>query len=304
MWSLGMGSYHDLDQLTPSWRRSLRASNRSPRTIDSYVLATGQLTDWLTEHGRATDVREITADDLRGYLAHVLETRASATARQRYASLRQCFKWLTEEGEIESDPMQRVTPPKVTQQPPPVLRIEELRALIAACEGKSLADRRDEAIIRLFVDTGIRLGELAGLKLEDVDLDLGVAVVLGKGRRFRSVPFGHSTTKALDRYLRARRTHPHASEPWLWLGLKGRLSPSGIEQVVARRSRAASLGRINPHAFRHSFAHAWLAAGGNEGDLQRLAGWSSPQMLARYGASAADERARDAHKRFGLGDSL
>jgi integrase len=200
--------------------------------------------------------------------------------------------------------MLRVKPPKVVEQPVPVLSDEELAALIKACDGKRFVDRRDEAIVRLFIDTGMRLGELSWLTVDDIDLDLEVAVVIGKGRRLRSVPFGKSTTRAVDRYLRARRTHEQADQPWLWLGLKGQLSDSGIEQMIARRAEAAGLGRVNPHRFRHTFAHRWLAAGGTEGDLQRIAGWQSPQMLARYGASAADQRARDAHRRLGLGDQL
>jgi integrase len=200
--------------------------------------------------------------------------------------------------------MIRMKPPKVVEQPVPVLLDDELHALVKACEGKRFEDRRDDAIIRLFIDTGMRLGELAGLTLETIDLDLEVAVVLGKGRRPRSVPFGKSTTRALDRYVRTRRLHKAADQPWLWLGLKGRLSDSGIEQMVARRARAGGLGRVNPHRFLHTFAHRWLAAGGTEGDLQRIAGWKSAQMLARYGASAADERARDAHRRLGLADQF
>ena len=180
----------------------------------------------------------------------------------------------------------------MVEQPVPVLSDEDLAALIKACDGKRFVDRRDEAIVRLFIDSGMRLGEFSRLTTDDIDLDLEVAVVLGKGRRLRSVPFGKSTTRALDRYLRVRRSHEQADQSWLWLGLKGRLSDSGIEQMIARRAEAAGLGRVNPHRFRHTFAHRWLAAGGTEGDLQRIAGWQSPQMLARYGASAADQRAR------------
>lgn len=289
-----------ISDLLDSFELHLRAKNRAPKTIVSYRLAVDQLMDRVGP--KPAD--QITKADIEGFLAHFLETRASATSRQRYASLRQFFKWAHAEGEIPADPMERVSPPAVVEQPVPVLTIDQLRTLIAACAGKDFEARRDEAIIRLFADTGVRLGEMAGIQTGDVDLSLAVVIVHGKGSRFRTVPYGDSTAATLDRYRRARIRHSEASSPMWWLGKKGPLTESGINQMLKRRAKDAGIDSLHPHMFRHSFAHQWLSAGGNEGDLQRIAGWSSPQMLQRYGRSAADQRAREAYRKNPLWGDL
>ena len=292
-------------ELLDSFELSLRAKGRSPRTIEAYRLAVDQLDTYLADHDMPTDVNEVRKAHIESYLVNVLENRASATARQRYSSLQQFFGWLTAEGEIDENPMARVEPPKVVEKPVPVLTIDEIQGLLKACKmGEPFEAARDEAIIRLFLDTGMRLGEMTGIKQSDIDLKLKVVVVLGKGSRFRTVPFDDKTASALDRYRRQRLRHKNVDQPEFWLGARGPLSKTGIYQIIRRRSRDAGLTDIHPHSFRHTFAHQWLSRGGAEGDLQRIAGWSSPQMLQRYGASAADQRAQEAYRRIDLWEDL
>lgn len=288
-------------ELLESWDISLRSQGKSGRTIESYYLAVTQL----DAHVGGKPPAEIARTDIEGFLAQVLATRASATARQRYASLKQFFKWLEEENEIPSNPMEKMKPPKVVEKPVPVLTTDEIRRLLAACKaGPPFEAARDTALILMFLDTGVRLGEMIGLKQTDLDLKLQVAVVTGKGSKLRTVPYGRTAAAALDRYRRRRRGHKFSDSAAFWIGQKGDLTGSGIAQLLVRRCRDADLERIHPHQFRHTFAHRWLTAGGNEGDLQRIAGWSSGQMIERYGASAADERAREAYRRIDMYEDL
>src|SRR5581483_7989992 len=131
--------------------------------------------------------------------------------------LRAFFVWLLEESEITASPMARIKPPQVPEEPPEVLSDDELRRLLKTCDGKDFDSRRDMAILRLLIDTGLRRAELAGLKVADVDFDLNIAAVVGKGSRPRAVPFGRKTAVALDRYLRVRGHHRDAARPELWL---------------------------------------------------------------------------------------
>jgi len=293
-----------LEDLLPSWKRALKAENKSPRTIKSYFLAADQLIKYLKDNDHSTVATEVSHREIQGYLAHMFDTRASATAKQRYASLQQLFKWLTIEDEIEVNPFDKISKPRVTEQPVPVITAEEKKVLLTAAKGTGFDEVRDTAVIRLLSNTGIRLGELVGMQFGDIDLDHEQLTVTGKGQKTRTVALGDNTIVALDRYERARRRHRLAALPQYWLGLRGPLTNSGVAQILVKRSRIAGLQRIHPHQFRHTFAHEFLRDGGGETDLMRIMGWDSPQMLTRYGASAGAERAREAHRKLGTGDNI
>ncbi len=291
--------------LLPSWRRSLAAEHKSARTIQSYDEAARQFVAFLDAAGMPTAVASIHREHVEAFLVDLLERgRSASTAANRYRSLQQLFRWLEDEGEIERSPMTKMRPPAVGEQPVDVLTDDQLRSLFNARKGNTFEARRDTAMLRMLTSTGTRVGELTGLRVADLDLDAKEAFVTGKGSRGRVLPLSPKTVKALDRYLRVRAGHPHADEPWLWLGKRGRVGVSGVAQILRKLGDEAGVEHLHAHRFRHSFAHSWLSSGGGEGDLMRLAGWRSRDMLGRYGASAADSRARAAHATHAPGESI
>jgi site-specific recombinase XerD len=281
------------------------------KTISTYGEAVTQLITHLTAKGMPTDVSSINREHVESFIEHLLAEWTPSTAANRYGGLRAFFKWAVEDGEIKDSPMAKMRPPKVPEQVVPILTEQEIERFFKACSGQDYEARRDLAVMRMFATTGARKSEIANLRFSpddpmenDVDLDVGVVRVVGKGGRDRLLPLDPRTIRAVDRYIRKRASHHSAHLPYLWLGKRGRMTPDGIAQMAMRRAKQAGLTGFHLHRLRHSFAHFWLASGGGESDLMRIAGWRSRSMLSRYGASAAQERALEAAKKFGVGSRL
>jgi site-specific recombinase XerD len=292
----------NLAALLPQWGRHLTAERKSPATIELYRRGVEAFLHWCDQHGQAAELDRAL---VVAFVADLLDSGKQATTARAYQlALRRLAAWLVEEAILEADPLAGLRPPKLDEKVTPVLSGDQLRALLRACDGKTLRDRRDEALVRLLLETGLRAGESLALELDDLDPGAGVVIVhRGKGGRGRLAPFGAQTGRAIDRYLRLRKGHRLAASPKLWLGDNGKgLSYNGLYRALDRRAAAAGIRGFHPHVLRHTFAHRWKAAKGSEEGLMAVAGWRSRTMLARYGASVAAERAADEARGLGLGD--
>lgn len=292
----------DLAELLQSWKLALRAERKAPATVASYSEGVLGFLRWCTESGTTP---ELTRPALAGFTAALLDGGAeAATARARHMALRRFGAWLADEGEIDANPLIGVNPPKLDTKVTASLSDDELRRLIKACQGKEFVDVRDMAVVRLMAETGLRAGEVLGMSVSDVNPQDGVATVQrGKGGRGRRVPFGPQTATALDRYLRARRTHRLAKTPTLWLGGNGQnFKYHGLNAALKRRAEMAGIKDFHLHLMRSTAATRWLRAGGSEQGLMSIAGWSSRSMLDRYTTASAAERAAAESRNLGLGD--
>ena len=258
---------------------------------------------YLEDHGHGT----VTTEAAMSWAA------APAGVTQAYQSRRlsvaRCFaRYLSAFDLACQVPPAGMTGPSQPRPAPYLYSREDISALIHAAGtlASPLQAATFQALISLLAVTGMRLSELAGLRYDpsdprdsDIDLWQREITVRGKGGRPRIVKIGHRAARSVDRYLRARSRHAYAWRPQLWLGVNNRepLTAAGIYQMTARRGRQAGVDAF-PHRFRHHFSHTWLDRGGPEGDLMELAGWTSPQMLARYGASARSARSRRTYDRI------
>lgn len=299
------GQSDQLAMLIDDWRTTLTAANRSKLTVKTYLRSCSEMRAYFIARGMPLHVTSITREHVEMFIGHRLATVADTTARKDYDGIKQFFVWLIREGEIraEATPMLTMEPPQIHRKITPVLTDDELAALMATCTGNDFLGRRDNALMRVLADTGVRSDELRKMTVDDVDYEQQMILVHGKGGKDRLVPFGTKTSEALRRYRRVRAQQPHGHLAALWITSRGALSEPGLQNMLDRRAAQAGVKHVHPHKFRHTFAHRWMTEDdGHSGELMELAGWDSSQMLERYGRAARGQRARARHRRMALGD--
>jgi len=307
-----------------SWSLSLRADDKSPKTIQSYLRAFDLFGAWCRDRGIDGPTRVLRAD-VRTYFDAYKERKNQRTGEPMskssiamdFRNLRVFFNWLNAE-EDHPSPMVNVKEPKAAHRRVDTFSDEQLVALLDTCKGKTFEDRRDAAIIRVLFDAGPRRGELADMAVSDINFAAQTIRVIGKGRggrtedgggRERLIPFGAKTAEALNRYLRTRAMHRDASKSdALWLknpqNGAGPLLDNGISQMLRRRAVAAGVPNVHPHRFRHTAYDAFADAGGDGTNAMAIFGWGSRSMLNHYASVGAERRALKQAKRLSPGDRI
>lgn len=298
-----------------SLRRELEAAGRSRATVAAYNQGCLNLERWLLGHGHDGDLGAVTRDLATDWLAWLRAPapkgagKAPDTVLSYFRSVRRFYNFLVADEFITASPLAKIPEPKASDKPIDCPELPVIRALLASCkpaQGKpGFYDLRDEMIIRIFCEAGgPRCSEVTHLPLDGINLEADVLQVCGKGGKWRTMALSPKTAKAVERYLRARKSHPYAKSDRLVLGQCGPMERGGIYQMVKRRCARAGLEPIHPHQFRHAAASRAKEAGMSDQNMKRLFGWSSSEMLERYGSQHADRQAVEAARQLSLGDQL
>ncbi len=281
-----------------------RTKGTTENTEVSYRRDLTKLAVYLSEEAGVTEWDRVTATDLNSYMLYMEKNNYAASSVSRsVASMRAFFRYMAKRGKIDGDPADELKPPHIDKKAPMILTVDEINSLLAAPEAQNIKGFRDRAMLELLYASGMRVSELIGLRLTDVNLQHGYVICRDRTKE-RIIPFSNSCAKALRRYLDGKRDLfvNGRDEGWLFMNMQGKkLSRQGFWKMLKGYAAAAGIEKeITPHTLRHSFATHMLQNGADMRSLQEMLGHSdisSTQIYADVGIAYIKDVYSKAHPR-------
>jgi len=279
-----------------------RIAGVTDATIACYRYQLGPFLRWCEDAD--LDLSGLATDAVRAFLAD-RQRRSQSALHAAAVNLKTFFRWAARESMCE-DLAARIRIPKVEEKVVAALTVPQLQAMLARCASSAFVDRRNDALLRFFLDAGVRVSEAIALDVDRLDLENGRALVSGKGRKERHVFYGPKTQRSLLRYVAVRRAVAAPATTMLFVNRDGSpMNRRHVHQLVTRLGARAGIEgvRVSPHTLRHSSALLFLKRGGDALTLQRLLGHTDIRTTRRYvNATTADLEV--VHRRAAPGDLL
>lgn len=264
--------------------------NSSPHTLRNYRLDVEGFAEWAGKRGNGgvgwDFWRSVTPAEVRSWLASLHANNAKSSVARKLSGLRAFFRFLVREGRIGSNPAQSVAAPKAVKKLPEFMPVDEILHLLDSVADEGLSGARDKALLETLYATGVRVSELVGLDVRDIDFANGFARVKGKGKVEREVVLTAQAAKAIGNYLDARAAAGMETrrEGAVFLNARGtRLTDRSVRRILDAWLLKAALSRkVSPHTLRHTFATHLLAGGADLRAIQELLGHKSLSTTQKY----------------------
>jgi len=290
-----------MDELVQTFADHLRGERRvSPHTLRNYVSDLAQFRGFLMERKlclddeEVIDARKVDIHVVRAFLASLTKHHKKSSIGRKLAALKSFFRYLVATGRVEKDPLLLIQTPKQEKPLPGFLSVDDVFQLLGGIKVKKSLDIRDRAILEFFYSTGVRVSELVGLNWADLDFQLEIVRVVGKGSKERIVPFGKVAKETLEAYAAEQRKNWNSAckgEAPVFLNNRGeRITTRSVARIVEKHLRETGIAvKIGPHGLRHTFATHLLNSGADLRVIQEMLGHASLSTTQRYTHLNLDE---------------
>ena len=260
----------------------------SEYTLKNYMVDLGQFSEFTREKLKKSEgnvkITDIDHLVIREYVGSLFGKKNPTSISRKLSTLRSFFDYCLKKGAVKTNPAKEVSSPKIPKRIPKFLTVDEVFALIEAPDTASAMGRRDRAILELLYASGLRVSELVGLKMSELDIKEGMVRVLGKGRKERLVPVGEKACEALRQYLELRPALVYGDSDAVFINKHGkRISVRSVERMLIKYLKQSGINKsVTPHVLRHTFATHLLNAGADMRGIQELLGHTSLSTTQKY----------------------